>query len=60
MEAVKIVLLTLRAELTVEQSTLNHQSQMKYCWLNRVPLGQRRLYLVNSSSRARLAHTWKA
>ena len=46
MEAVKIVLLTLiRAELTVEQSTLNHQSQMKYCWLNSVPLGQRRLYL---------------
>ena len=46
MEAVKIVLLTLiKAELTVEQSTLNHQSQMKYCWLNSVPLGQRRLYL---------------
>ena len=31
---------------TCEQSTLNHQSQMKYCWLNRVPLGQRKLYLV--------------
>ena len=29
--------------ITVEQSTLNHQSQMKYCWLNKVPLGQRRL-----------------
>ena len=46
MEAVKIVLLTLiKAELTVEQSTLNHQSQMKYCWLKSVPLGQRKVYL---------------
>ena len=24
---------------------MNHQSQMKYCWLKRVPLGQRKLYL---------------
>jgi hypothetical protein len=29
-------------QLTCEQSTLNHQSQTKYCWLNRVPLGQRK------------------
>merc|ERR1719278_296221 len=25
-----------------EQSTLNHQSQMKYSWLKMVPLGQRK------------------
>ena len=31
--------------MTCEQSTLNHQSQMKYCCWKRVPLGQRKLYL---------------
>ena len=36
-------------KLTCEQSTLNHQSQMKYCWLKRVPLGQRKLYLGRKS-----------
>ena len=44
---------------TCEQSTLNHQSQMKYCWLKRVPLGQRKLYLTRLAS-PKLAQMWKA
>ena len=28
-------------ELSAPQSTLNHQSQMKYAWLKIVPFGQR-------------------
>ena len=44
---------------TCEQSTLNHQSQMKYCWLNRVPLGQRKLYLTRLAS-PKLAQMWNA
>ena len=39
------------------QSTLNHQSQMKYCWLKIVPFGQRKLY-SRSPSLPSLAHTW--
>ena len=43
---------------TCEQSTLNHQSQMKYCWLNRVPLGQRKVYLRRPPIPS-LAQMWK-
>ena len=41
------------------QSTLNHQSQMKYSWLKIVPLGQRKVYLASPPS-ALAEQIWKA